>query len=151
MSSSTSQSTQRRPVSIETVRLSQTAKGQLLKLKRITGIKNWNILCRWGLCIALADPSPPLVREIVTDSNVEMTWKTFAGAYGDIYLALLRMRCEQEGGDPDDPAAVAHTLTVHLHRGIGLLAGRTDLTGITDLIALAISQPLPSNAPGVIE
>ena len=106
---------------------------------------------RWGLCIALADPSPPLVREIVTDSNVEMTWKTFAGAYGDIYLALLRMRCEQEGGDPDDPAAVAHTLTVHLHRGIGLLAGRTDLTGITDLIALAISQPLPSNAPGVIE
>lgn len=126
---------------IDTVRLSQPARGQLIRLKTKTGIKNWNTLCRWALAVSLADSSTPLVREVVTDSNVEMTWKTFAGHYGGIYLALLRQRCQADGGDPADPAAVAHALTIHLHRGIGYLAGRTDLKTISDLVYMAAGKP----------
>jgi DNA sulfur modification protein DndE len=125
---------------IDTVRLSSPARGQLIRLKTKTGIKNWNTLCRWALATSLADPSPPLVREVVTDSNVEMSWKTFAGYYGDIYLALLQQRCEADGGDPADPEDVTHTLIVHLHRGIGYLAGRPDLKTISDLAAVAVMQ-----------
>jgi DNA sulfur modification protein DndE len=33
---------------IKQVRLSQQAKDQLARLKGKTGIKNWNILCRWA-------------------------------------------------------------------------------------------------------
>ena len=44
---------------LEQIRLSQAAKEQLLRLKRRTGIKNWNVLCRWGLCRSLAEPTPP--------------------------------------------------------------------------------------------
>ena len=44
---------------IKQVRTSKTAKEQLIKLKRITKIENWNILCRWALCRSLAEPTIP--------------------------------------------------------------------------------------------
>jgi DNA sulfur modification protein DndE len=124
-------------MSLDNVRLSQPAKDQLVKLKRITGIKNWNVLCRWAFALSLQDPTPPLVREIVTDSNVEMTWKTFAGEYGDIYLGLLKQRCLTDGEDPTDEV-LSHTLAVHIHRGIGHLAGRQGLKDISGLVAVAV-------------
>ncbi|MFF4926863.1 DNA sulfur modification protein DndE [Kitasatospora sp. NPDC001261] len=119
-----------------TIRLSQAAKDQLAWLKRHTGLTQWNELCRWALTLSLRDPSPPLVRDITTDSNVEISWKTFAGPHGDIYLSLLKQRCAADGDEPTDPA-VSKTLLVHLHRGIGVLAGRQDLRSIQDLIAIA--------------
>ncbi|RKS78663.1 DNA sulfur modification protein DndE [Actinomadura pelletieri DSM 43383] len=119
-----------------TIRLSQHAKEQLSWLKRHTGLTQWNELCRWALALSLRDPSPPLVKDIITDSNVEISWKTFADSYGDVYLALLKQRCVAEGEEPSD-AAVRKTLIIHLHRGIGFLAGRQDLRSIQDLITIA--------------
>jgi DNA sulfur modification protein DndE len=77
-------------MSFETIRLSQPARDTLVRLKRTTGIKNWNVLCRWALALSLRDSSTPLVKEIVADSNVKMSWKTFAGSYSDVYMALLK-------------------------------------------------------------
>ena len=37
---------------IENIKVSQQAKDRLTKLKRVTGIKNWNVLCRWASAIA---------------------------------------------------------------------------------------------------
>jgi DNA sulfur modification protein DndE len=119
-----------------TIRLSQAAKDQLAWLKRHTGLTQWNELCRWALALSLRDPSPPLVREITTDSNVEIAWKTFAGAHGDVYLSLLKQRCAADGEELTD-VAVGRTLLIHLHRGIGLLAGRQDLRSIQNLVAIA--------------
>jgi len=119
-----------------TIRLSQTAKDQLAWLKRHTGLSQWNELCRWGLALSLRDTSMPLVRDITTDSNVEIAWKTFAGPHGDIYLSLLKQRCVADGEEPTD-AAVNRTLLIHLHRGIAFLAGRQDLRSIQDLVSIA--------------
>lgn len=44
---------------IKQVRLSQQAKDQLSRLKGKTGIKNWNILCRWALCYSLSEKTLP--------------------------------------------------------------------------------------------
>lgn len=106
------------------VRVNQQAKDQLIKLKRITGIKQWNVLCRWALCLSLADPSPPLVRSIRGDSNVEMTWRTFAGPLDSALVVLLtsRMTESDEGFD-----SLADVLAAHLHRGIGQLSGSMQL------------------------
>ena len=41
------------------IRLSQQAKDQLSRLKGKTGIKNWNILCRWALCYSLSEKTIP--------------------------------------------------------------------------------------------
>ncbi|MDT0457010.1 MULTISPECIES: DNA sulfur modification protein DndE [Streptomyces] len=121
-------------MSLEHVRLSQPAKDRLIRLKRTTGIGQWNVLCRWALILSLKDPSTPLIRDIVTDSNVVMDWKTFAGTtHGDIYLALLKQRCVEDGEAPTEEN-VAKTLTVHLHRGIGYLGGQKQLTTIEGLI-----------------
>ncbi|CAL9578912.1 DNA sulfur modification protein DndE [Streptomyces sp. enrichment culture] len=125
-------------MSLETIRLSQTAKDQLVWLKRHTGITHWNVLCRWALALSLRDTSTPLVKDIVTDSNVEMSWKTFAGAYGDVYLALLKQRCLADGEEPTDEA-VSRTLIIHIHRGVGFLHGRRDLRSISDFVSLAVA------------
>jgi DNA sulfur modification protein DndE len=125
-------------MSLETVRLSQPARDRLVRLKRTTGITQWNVLCRWALALSLKDPSTPLVKDVVTDSNVEMTWKTFAGHHGDIYLALLKQRCITDG-IPLTEENVAQTLTVHLHRGIGYLGGHRELTTIEGLISSVTS------------
>ncbi len=119
------------------VRVNQQAKDQLIKLKRITGIKQWNVLCRWALCASLADASPPLVRNIRADSNVEMSWRTFAGPLDAAFVALLRhrMATADEGF-----ADVADALTAHLHRGIGHLAGTLQMgEDITALSRLAVT------------
>ena len=71
---------------IERIKLSQTAKDQLLKLKRVTRIEQWNILCRWAFCRSLAETSPPSPIPIPQDSNVELTWKVFGGEIADILL-----------------------------------------------------------------
>ncbi|MEV0614817.1 DNA sulfur modification protein DndE [Nonomuraea sp. NPDC050404] len=125
-------------MSLDTVRLSQPAKDQLIKLKRVTGIKNWNVLCRWALAVSLQDETPPLVRDVVTDSNIEMSWRTFTGAYGDIYMALIRSRCLRDGSEPTEEAC-ERTLITHLHRGIGYLAGRRDLHSVDDLIKTVVA------------
>jgi len=64
---------------IDHIRLSQQAKDQLIKLKRVTGIEHWNVLCRWALCVSLAESSIPPAAKIPSDSNVEMSWKVFGG------------------------------------------------------------------------
>ncbi|WP_031053307.1 DNA sulfur modification protein DndE [Streptomyces sp. NRRL F-5702] len=120
-------------MSLDTVRLSQPARDRLVRLKRTTGITQWNVLCRWALALSLNDPSTPLVKDIVADSNVEMTWKTFGGQHGDIYLALLKQRCVSDGDEPTDEN-VARALIVHLHRGIGYLGGQKELTTVEGLI-----------------
>lgn len=120
-------------MSLEIVRLSQPAKDRLVRLKRTTGITQWNVLCRWALALSLKDPSTPLVKEIVTDSNVEMSWKTFTGQHGDIYLALLKQRCVTDGEEPTEEN-VANTLSVHLHRGVGYLGGHKELATIEGLV-----------------
>ncbi|MFB7738490.1 DNA sulfur modification protein DndE [Streptomyces sp. NPDC056112] len=124
-------------MSVDNVRLSQPAKDRLIYLKRTTGITQWNVLCRWALMLSLKDPSTPLVKDIVTDSNVEMNWKTFAGQHGDIYLALLKQRCVTDGEQPTDDN-VQRLLTVHLHRGIGYLGADKDMAVIEGMIGAVL-------------
>lgn len=118
---------------VERIRLSQTAKEQLTKLKRITKIENWNILCRWALCRSLAEPTAPSPVPIPADSNVEMTWQVFGGDLGDLLLIALKQRCHNDGLATDQET-LASQFRLHLHRGIGYLAGDANLKRIEDLI-----------------
>lgn len=120
---------------IEHIRLSQTAKDQLITLKRRTNITQWNVLCRWALCRSLAEPAPPPNAKLVADSNVEMNWRTFAGAHGDLLWAIVRQRCHADGLPLDDDT-LAQQFRLHLHRGIGYLAGDRNLRTIADLVTI---------------
>lgn len=122
---------------IDRIKLSQSAKDQLTKLKRNTKIDQWNILCRWAFCRSLAEPSIPSPVPIPQDSNVEMTWRVFGGDIADILLIALKQRCHNDGL-PLDKETLATQFRLHLHRGIGYLAGDQSIKKIEDLIALAM-------------
>ncbi len=124
---------------IERIRLSQTARDQLTKLKRITKIDQWNILCRWALCRSLAEPSIPSAVPIPADSNVEMTWNVFGGEIADALLIALKQRCHQDGLSTDKET-LKQQFRLHLHRGIGYLAGDPELKKIEDLITIKVGQ-----------
>ena len=121
---------------IERIRLSQTAKDQLTKLKRNTKIDQWNILCRWGFCRSLAEPTIPSPVPIPADSNVELSWRVFGGDMTDIFLIALKQRCYQDGLGTD-PETLSKQFRLHLHRGIGYLAGDPNLKKIEDLLAFS--------------
>jgi DNA sulfur modification protein DndE len=118
---------------VDHIKLSQQAKDQLIKLKRVTGIKNWNVLCRWAFCTSLAEPTKPTVTKIPADSSVEMTWKVFAGDHGDLYAALLYERCIVDGL-PTDAESLALQLRLHLHRGISYLFADKKINSIVGLL-----------------
>jgi DNA sulfur modification protein DndE len=122
---------------LNTIRLSQSAKDQLTKLKRITKIDRWNVLCRWAFCRSLAEPSIPSPVPIPADSNVEMTWPVFGGEIADILLIALKQRCHDDGLGADKET-LATQFRLHLHRGIGYLAGDPNIKKIEDLIAIAL-------------
>ena len=123
---------------IENVRVSQRAKDQLIKLKRSTGIPHWNVLCRWGFCLSLAEESVPPEMDIPLDSNVEMTWRIFGGRRADLYMALLKERLVGDGL-PLRPETITRQFCLHLHRGISYLADGGKVRGIDDLLSLVVA------------
>lgn len=132
-------------MAIDTIRLSERAKNQLSTLKRRTGLTQWNVLCRWALCLSLAERSPPPAENIQADSNVEMTWKTFTGPYGDVYESLLRSRVWRDRGTIDEQE-MRTQLLLHIHRGISYLMAKKDL----DLAGLlGLTSDLRESAQGV--
>ncbi len=125
---------------LDRITVSQTAKDQLLKLKRQTKIDQWNILCRWAFCRSLAEPSIPSPVPLPADSNVVLTWRVFGGDISDILLIALKQRCRNDGL-PLDKETLASQFRLHLHRGIGYLSGDQNLKKIEDLITLAVYSP----------
>lgn len=133
-------------MAIDHIHLSQQAKDQLVRLKRVTGLTTWNTLCRWALCASLAESGVPPSKKIPADSNVEMSWRVFAGTDGEIYLALLRERCLRDGLSIDSDT-LAEQFRLHLHRGIAHLASNKRITGIDGLVSLALDHSAGDQPP----
>ena len=116
---------------IESFKVSERGKQQLIQLKRKTGIENWNTLCRWAFCLSLSEPSVPPQEDVPSDSNVEMTWKTFTGNNEEIYLGILRQRLIDDNLNSED---VIKWFRIHLHRGITYLTNKVKT--LDDLLLL---------------
>lgn len=121
---------------VNNIRLSQTARDQLVKLKRTTKIENWNTICRWAFCRSLAEATTPSPVPLPADSNVEMTWQVFAGKMSASLILALKQRCYEDGLGIEKEI-LASQFRLHLHRGIGYLAGDANLRRVEDLVILA--------------
>lgn len=124
---------------IESVKLSQKARSQLITLKRNTGIKNWNTLCRFAFCKSIADQTKAADVLHPSDSNVEMSWKVFSGEMSEIFTSMLKQRCRNDGL-PIDDETLAKQFRFHLHRGIAHLSGEKNLRSIADMVNMAITN-----------
>lgn len=127
---------------IEHIRLSQKERDNLIKLKRVTGIKYWNTLCRWAFCLSIANPDKPREGDIVSDSSLEMTWKVFGGKHYKIYSALLIQRCKQDGIELIDENIMLQ-FRLHLKRGIDYLILDKKIKSIDGLLEKALSESVP--------
>lgn len=124
---------------IKQIRLSQRAKEHLSRLKGKTGVKNWNILCRWALCYSLSEKTIPTDLAIAADSNLEMSWYTFGGEYHELYEALVKAWCIRMNL-PIDDESIAKYFRLNLERGIAHLSGTGFIKSIDDLARLAIKE-----------
>lgn len=122
---------------VKQVRLSQKSKERLSRLKSRTGIKNWNVLCRWALCYSLHEKTIPTDIDIIADSNVEMSWYTFGGEYYELFEALIKAWCIEMNIEPTNENLVKY-FRLNLERGISYLAGTKFIMNIEDLLNLAI-------------
>lgn len=124
------------------------ARNQLIQLKRRTKIEHYNVLARWGFCYSLTERSEPSPIPYPADSNLEMTWATFGGKHADGLLAALKMWLRYHSLDTDD-TTLAKYLRLHLHRGIGYLAGTPGLDSIEALVEL-VTKPRQTILPPTI-
>lgn len=124
---------------IKQIKLTNVSKDRLGRLKGKTGIKNWNVLCRWALCYSLSENTMPTDIPIVADSNVEMSWYTFGGEYSDIYDAIMIAWCKNMGL-PTDEETLAKYFKLHIERGIAHLSGTNFIKNLDDLLDLAIEE-----------
>lgn len=122
----------------DTVRLGQSTKDQLLRLKRATGIKQWNVLCRFAICYSLADPRALPTHEDAA-SNVEISWKVLTGAHAHTYEGLLETDAIRR--DVND---LGHLLHAHLRRGVSaMLLLPPNLSGL-----VTTAHPSPNYSSG---
>ncbi len=123
---------------IEHIRLSSQAKDQLIRLKRDTGIANWNVLCRWAFLLSCADKTRPETVDLRTDSNVEMSWKVFCGDHQVPLESIFFFRCSQDNIATESERTVE--FRKHLGRGIGMLCGMQKRLNLAALVEAAIKQ-----------
>jgi len=105
---------------------------QLTKLKRVTKIDQWNILCRWAFCRSLAEPTIPHLCQF----QLTATWRCLGAFWriSDILLIALKQRCHNDNlGTEHETLAIQFRL--HLHRGIAYLLAIQILKN-RDLIAI---------------
>ena len=126
-------------MTIKQIKLSSQAKEKLSRLKGKTGIKNWNVLCRWALCYSLHENTLPTDIPISADSNLEMSWMTFAGEYYELYEALVKAWCIRMKL-PTDDENISKYFRLNLERGISHLCGTGFIKSIDDLTNLAIEE-----------
>ncbi len=124
---------------VKQIKVSNISKERLSRLKGKTGIKNWNVLCRWALCYSLSENTIPTDIPIVADSNVEMSWFTFGGEYSDLYDALMVAWCKKMNL-PTDEDTLTKFFKLHLERGIAHLSGTNFIKNLDDLVKLAIGE-----------
>jgi len=116
----------------DTLRLGKQSRDNLIKIKRVTGIEHWNIICRWALLVSLREPTRPVLPPESTEGGVEIAWRVFAGDLADVLSALTctRMRAEEDAKDYDGAAAIR----AHVTRGLGYLASGTETRSIADFV-----------------
>lgn len=124
---------------IKQIHLSNVSKDKLSRLKGKTGIKNWNVLCRWAFCYSLKEGTVPTDIEIDSNSNIEMSWLTFAGEYHEIYEALIKEWCTENSLGSDDDTITKY-FKLHLERGIGYLSGTNFIKDIKNLLDLSLLE-----------
>jgi len=81
---------------IESIRLTESEKEMLLRIKRKTGIASWNVLCRWAFMLGLSQNSGSHDASAEKRDAIEIKWDTFSGKRANVYAAITRFQYAKE-------------------------------------------------------
>jgi DNA sulfur modification protein DndE len=121
-------STQRLP---DAVRISARGREILIKLKRYTGISQWNTLCRFAYCYSLAIAAEPTRSTEKVDCALEIEWDTFAGPLKTELAAITLWHAQKNAVPAEDMPRYVRS---HVERGLGALQ---QIKSVAELVAIA--------------
>lgn len=127
---------------LESIGVSQRSREILITLKRRTGIANWNVICRWGFCDSLANQNRPVPVVGQADSNIDMSWDTFAGEIAEPLLAAFEVRAAKDGVSKDKHDRAAYFRS-HLERGVSQLQNAKSIHDLLGKAAATASRRSP--------
>tara|TARA_Y100000996_G_C22174954_1_gene500276 strand:- start:85 stop:456 length:372 start_codon:yes stop_codon:yes gene_type:complete len=121
-------------LTIDILRTSSNVKSSLTRIKTITGISNWNIICRWALCLSLKQTSLPREVEEKLD-GVEIDYDTLVGKNKSIYTQLLINNLVAHNVVVDKKNLTKY-LYAHVNRGVNIIYTNKlkDISGLFKLI-----------------
>ena len=128
------------------LRISQEVSTRLSILKARTGLTP-NILCRFGFCLSLNDPSIPDPDAYSTEMEKEIDRHTLTGSWDPLFVALIKERCHRDGLPLKDEELAAQ-FRAHINRGALLLYKR--VRSLNDLAQL-MPRDVCSEAEGIEE
>ncbi len=106
-------------IKLDTVRTTLGVKNTLNRLKQLTGIETWNVLCRWAFCLSIKQENLPREIEETLD-GVEIDYEVFVGKNKDIYTQLLinnLLKYKIEINKQN----LSKYLYAHINRGVNIL------------------------------
>ena len=115
----------------DAVRISARGREILIKLKRYTGIGQWNTLCRLAYCYSLAIVTEPTQSPEKGDVALEIEWPTFAGPLKTELAALTAARATAVAIAEQD---IGKYVRSHLERGLSAIQ---NVRSVAELVALA--------------
>ena len=121
---------------IDILRTSMNVKNSLTRIKSITGISNWNILCRWAFCLSVKQTSLPREVEEKLD-GIEIDYDTLVGKNKSIYTQLLINNLVSHKEEINKKNLTKY-LNAHVNRGVNIIY-TNKLKDISGLLALTNS------------
>ena len=104
---------------IDLLRTSANVRNSLTRIKTITGIPNWNIICRWAFCLSLKQTSLPREVDEKLD-GIEIDYDTLVGKNKSIYTQLLINNLIYHKVEIDKKNLTKY-LYAHVNRGVNII------------------------------
>lgn len=120
-------------INIDQLRTSASLKNLLTRIKGITSIQNWNVLCRWGFCFSIKQSTLPRMVDEKLD-GVEIDYDVLVGKNKIIYTQLLINNLRKNNIEINKEN-LTKFLYAHVNRGINIIYN-FKLKGISGLLSL---------------
>ena len=106
-------------INIDQLRTSASLKNLLTRIKGITSIQNWNVLCRWGFCFSIKQSTLPRMVDEKLD-GVEIDYDVLVGKNKIIYTQLLINNLRKNNIEINKENLTKY-LYAHVNRGVNIL------------------------------
>jgi len=116
----------------DAVRISTRGREILIKLKRYTGIGQWNTLCRIAYCYSIAIATEPTQAPEKGDIALEIEWPTFAGPLKVELAALTVARAKASAVAEQE---IARFVRSHLERGLSAIQ---NVRSVAEMAAMVV-------------